>query len=384
MSTRSGLLPAGIAWLVFLLFVGTRIASAQIPLFPACDTPPPGLPPLVQYNICEIVIQQTTYVTTTTPPCDLECAKERAYTEPDVKAVFTHQSDGKTRTVHAFYEVDSTSQIVFRVRFNMSEPGNWSYQINCTLQSDPTGNATCPVTGPPKSFTVQAAVQGSNNRGFLRRDAPSRPGRFVYDDNFHPFVWGQTYYQIISNNVSGGGWQLAVRNSRDNGLNKVRMLLYPWWDYAPYGDTQPFIGAMAAPNHNRLNLTHWQKFDEIVNYLYGMNDLEGSRMLAEIILFKDPATGDHNRTFGTEPQDDRYLKYAVARFGAFPNVMWCFSNEWQFTGKDKTYWDNRAVTLLGWDPWMFNGARQRATSTRRTRRRFRSPRAHGPLMTFCR
>src|ERR1051325_3086440 len=151
MLTGTRRFPAGIVSLVLLLLVAAHTASAQIALFPKCENPA-GSPPLGQYNICEVVIPQSTYVPTTNPACDIECAKERAYTEPDVKAVFTHTADNRKRTVHAFYEINpATQQIEFRVRFNMSEAGDWGYEIKCTMQSDDT--VPCPVTGASKSFT---------------------------------------------------------------------------------------------------------------------------------------------------------------------------------------------------------------------------------------
>jgi len=340
--------------LAFLLFISAHGAQAQAPSFPSCQS----VGTLPQYSICEIVLNQTAYTT------DFD-----AYTKPDVKALFTNHTTGATKTVHGFYDIPAgSSQIVFKIRFNGSEQGSWSYTTSCALQSNPgtSCGVSSLVTGP-NFFMVGA----SSEKGFLRRDAAS-PTKFAYDNGFHPFIWGQTYYQIINNAVSNGTWQTAITNSKNRRLNKVRMLLYPWWDYyTPYGDSQPFAGAKTTPNHDKLNIPHWRKFDEVVNYLYNSIDNAGSRMLAEIIIFKDPATGlDNNRTFGTVAQDDRYLKYAVARFGAFPNVMWALSNEWQFTGKDKLYWNARAATLAGtgpansYDPWMYSasGSRRRALS----------------------
>ncbi len=365
MSLRFGTLTSRCALLaLLLLLISAHRVSAQAPTFPPCETV--GVQSLPKYSICEIVLPQNFYT-----------AEFDAYTKPDVKAVFTNNSTGTSMTVHGFYDMAAgSSQITFKIRFNASEVGNWSYTTNCTLQAN---GANCNVpalnTGP-KTFTVSNSAE----RGFLRRDA-SRPNKFVYDDGYHPFIWGQTYYQIINNAVSNGGWKTAITNSKNRRLNKVRMLLYPWWDYyAPYGDTQPFAGAKTAPNHDKLNIPHWRKFDEVVNYLYTSLDSSGSRLLAEIILFKDPALDsngnpiDSNRTFGQNTtQDDRYVKYAVARYGAFPNVMWSLSNEWQFAVNNKSYWLARATTIVGngttipsWDPWMYvqtpAGRQQRALS----------------------
>jgi hypothetical protein len=370
MQTRLRSVPAGIALLAFLLIISAHAASAQTLSFPACETSGTGYLP--QYTICEVVIPQTAYNN-----------ESLAYTEPDVKAVFTRISDNRQLTVHGFFDIDQASgQIVFKIRFNASELGDWRYDVSCTKQTDGT---PCNVTAPSRFFKVQAAGQ----KGFLRRDA-GRPSKFVYDNGFHPFIWGQTYYQIVNQPVAGyNNWQTAVVNSKNKGLNKVRMLLYPWWNYyAQYGDTQPFNGSSTSPNHDAINTTHWRKFDQVVNYLYNQTDSEGSRMLAEVILFKDPALGknasgqtitlDNNRTFGSAPQDDRYIRYAVARYAAFPNVIWSLSNEWQFAKNDTAYWEARAATLgaqdnpatpqnesnPSYDPWMFNASRtqQRATS----------------------
>ncbi len=315
MQTRLRSALAGIALLASLLLVSAHSASAQVLSFPACETS--GAASLPQYTICEIVLPQTAYND-----------ESLAYTEPDVKAVFTKIGTTRQLTVHGFFERDpATNQIVFKIRFNTSEVGDWNYTISCTKQANP--GQTCNVIGPSKFFKVTASTQ----KGFLRRDS-ARPSKFAYDNGFHPFIWGQTYYQIVNQPVSNSNnWQTAVVNSKNKGLNKVRMLLYPWWNYyAPYGDTQPFNGPTLTPNHDAINLNHWRKFDQVVNYLYNQLDSEGSRMLAEIILFKDPALGknasgqtitlDNNRTFGSAPQDDRYIKYAVARYAAFPNVIW--------------------------------------------------------------
>lgn len=370
MQTRLHSVLAGITLLAFLLLISAHAASAQTLSFPPCETS--GTASLAQYTICEVVVPQTAY-----------SDESLAYTEPDVKAVFTNSTTGRQLTVHGFFERDAANQIVFKIRFNMSEVGDWTYVVSCTKQANPA--ATCNVTAPSKFFRVRSSTQ----KGFLRRDA-SRPSKFVYDSGFHPFIWGQTYYQIVNQPVSGyNNWQTAVTNSKDKGLNKVRMLLYPWWNYyAQYGDSQPFNGPTTSPNHNAINLNHWRKFDEVVNYLYNQIDSEGSRMLAEIILFKDAATRknpdgstttlDGFRTFGDPTQDDRYIRYAVARYAAFPNVMWSLSNEWQIAKNDSAYWENRAATLgakdnpatpqnesnPSYDPWMFNASRtqQRATS----------------------
>lgn len=324
-----------------------------------------------QFTVCEIRLTPTQ-----------NYSDAQAYTQIDVTALFTHNQTGTTKLVHGFYDRLPGGQLIFKVRFNASEPGNWHFQTQCAA------GCTQPDSGlsKPGDLFVNA---NANENGFLRADTVNRE-KFIYDSGSYPFIWGQSYYHIITNNIAGGGWQTAVNTTRSRKMNKIRMLLYPWWNYKPYGDQQPYKSTSpTTPLRNELNLPHWQHMDEVVKYMYDSTDPANGRhdpVIAELILFKDPAKDsngtviDARRTFATAPNNDtvpvedaRYVKYAVARYGAFPNVIWALSNEYQFTNKTITYWntvgDILTTTPAGlpnpYDPWMFRNNKQRATSIHR-------------------
>lgn len=365
------------AWILLLLLL-LLTAGAPGTAAQQCPTPTPSPAPTIevpltscangtfqQFAVCEVKLTPSQSYT-----------DDQAYLQMDVTATFTHKPTNTTKLVHGFYDrLPNSNQLVFKVRFNASEPGAWGYATGCSSSTvNCAGDGGLTKTG---DFTVNAPTPTQpSDPGFLRRDTVYRE-RFVNDSGSYPFVWGQTYYHIITNKLGGGGWWTAVTNSRSRRMNKVRMLLYPYWNYLPYGDSQPFKAPGGVTDHNKLNLVHWQHFDEVVKRLYDFADGAGRHdpIIAEIILFKDPATDNHapidgQRTFGTQPQDERYLKYAVARYAAFPNVVWALSNEWQLTGKDAAYWnalgDILTVTPAGlpnpYDPWMFRNSKQRATS----------------------
>lgn len=242
------------------------------------------------------------------------------YTEVDVIATFREPS-GPNLRVRAFWDGGAS----WRVRFTPPRAGAWAWQ-------------TIPSTGDPglaRSGSLLAVDDGS--RGFLRRDA-QHPEHFVFDDGSRYFMLGQTYYEIIRNAWRGSRWQRAIDRTRAFEMNKVRMLLYTWGaDQNDYPDPVPFV----AGNHDRLHVQYWQKIDEIVHYLAERG------MLAELLFFTD-----HQRTFGTEPQDLRYVRYAVARYAAFTNVIWCLTNEWQLTGHDQQYWNRIGQLVKTDDPWL--------------------------------
>jgi hypothetical protein len=363
------------AWLLMLLLVAaaSNQAQAQSLVLPNCAGT------LKQYAVCEIPL---------TPVNNY--SELDAYTNMDVTATFTN-SNGTSKVVHGFYDKVGTGPLLFKIRFNASETGTWTYNTTCTTTGPAavSCNADGGLNNKPGNFTVNPFVVGSTSEpGFLRRDSIYKE-KLVYDNGSYPLIWGQTYYHIITNalaNPAGDkNWTAAVSKSKATGLDKVRMLLYPYWDYAPYGDSQPFNapGGPTLPNHDRLNQRHWQKFDVVINYLYDnfKNPTTGihDSVIAELILFKDPAINsttkqpeDGQRTFGTPAQDRRYVKYAIARYAAFPNVIWCLANEWELArkwdaSKDFPYWDDLGTILIpasgqSYDPWMLSGTKQRATS----------------------
>jgi len=254
-------------------------------------------------------------------------AYTNAYTDVEVTAQFSGPA-GAAFTVHGFWDGGNT----FKVRFTPTVEGNWTY----TVSSSPVDSGLTAAG----SFTVVAA--DAANSGFLRRD-PANPSSFVFDDGRRHFMWGQTYYEIIKNAMAGNKWQTSIVNSKARGMNKVRMLIYPWPTARSdnrYPDTEPFL----AGDHNQLNLPHWQKLDEVVRYL----DSQG--MIADLIIFTDA-----DRTYGSQLQDERYLRYVIARYAAYHNVIWCLTNEWDYTGQVEAYWDNIGAIVRAEDPWMTQG-----------------------------
>jgi hypothetical protein len=72
-----------------------------------------------------------------------------------------------------------------------------------------------------------------------------------------------------------------------------------------------------------------------------------------------------NREFGTDEQNDRLVKYVVARYAGYTNVIWCLANEWdlsatgnQYKGayrQNKADFDRMGNALSTNDPWRAQG-----------------------------
>jgi len=268
----------------------------------------------------------------------------------DLSVTFTSPA-GVQKTIKGFW--DGGTQ--FKVRFAPSTQGTWTYRTASTNDSS--------LVGHSGSFSVSAPL--ASNHGFLRINA-ANPYDFIWDatQNGAPlsyFMVGQTYYEIVRNAAGNGNWRAAVDNSAAYGIDRIRLLLYPWPGATadnPYPDTQPFTGPSKNPNHDQLNLTHWRLLDTIVAYL------ESKQMTADIILF-----ADDDRIFGSKTQNDRYVRYAMARLAAYHNVIWTVTNEWNYADPDKDGVDGTAndkALFVGWagligstDPYAWNGKNRR-------------------------
>jgi hypothetical protein len=218
----------------------------------------------------------------------------------------------------------------FVVRFTPTAEGRWTW----TTASDDTG-----LNG--QSGTVQCTAPRDGARGFVRRD-PGHPYHFLHDDGSRYFLFGTTYYGLLHAATQGDRWKEAVDGTASKGMNKIRMNF----------SRESADGSAASPGpfrrtHDELDLAYWKKVDEVVEYL------KGRGVVADLILV---------RSFGTQAQDERFVRYAVARYAAFPNVAWCLTNEWEYRGKPRDYWNTLGRIVRDGDPWLREGDRLRMLS----------------------
>ena len=278
---------------------------------------------------------------------------------PTVTATFTGPSgSGITKTVKGFWSGNNANgNNIFKIRFAPTVKGTWTYT---TTSSD----AGLTISTKKSIIVVDPQV---GNEGFVRYDAsssPPNPHHFFFDSGKPYFMFGQTYYEILLNVKGNGDWKIAIDNNDAYKINKIRMHLRPWADTeaggktTTYPDSEPFVITGTNPlkvNHDKLDLTHWKNAEQVIQYLYSKG------MYADIILFSDSP-----HSYGTLTQDQRYVRYAISRFAAYPNVLWTLTNEWQISerefGKGWSYWDGMGNIIRSEDPWSKEGNKLRALS----------------------
>lgn len=222
---------------------------------------------------------------------------------------------------------------IWKFRISFPEKGTWRWKVKA----------------PGRNFDRKEGkvrVIPSSNNGFVQRN-PDYPHTVSYSRDRRPvFVWGNTGYDIVKQELEGNTtvWQKFVDKSKEYGMNKIRLLVTMWnfgktpvdastycpWDHCSYED----------PHYDAFNTTYWQALDRIVRYM------QAKGVIADIILFPDGPVPDHNDN-GKDPngregmynmskaQETAYTKYAVARFAAYTNVIWCIANEWNLSERER-------------------------------------------------
>jgi len=275
------------------------------------------------------------------------------YADPNgsVSAAFTGPG-GVTQTVRGFWDGGET----FKVRFTPEVEGEWTY----TTRSQNSG-----LNGQRGKIAATAALPGCH--GFLRID-PHHKDSFVWDDGARYFMEGQTYYDWMYAASVNDNWKTSVDSMLQYGFTKVRFEVYAnnlGDEHNEYPDIQPYVDTSKAhrsPDRDSLNIAYWRKLDEMVAYM------SAKGMVADLIV-TNPYRG--NRQYGPAEQNDRFVNYVVARYAAYPNVIWCMSNEWEVSAFAKSAGTNQQhkadYDRMGWlvrngDPWMSRGQAVRPLS----------------------
>jgi hypothetical protein len=257
------------------------------------------------------------------------------YTDVTVTAEFAGPDD-QTMTVLGFWNGGSE----FVVRFTPPTPGDWAY----TVTSEPSDDGLS-ANG---EFSVDEAP--ANSPGFVRRD-PQHPYHFVRDNGDRYFMMGQTYYDLIRTACANATWHEGVVESAGYGINKIRIFVHSL-GFGPrhrHPSYYPAFHPFVDDDHDQISVEYWQQLDEVVLRLAD----EG--VIADLILFMKPSATEDDLAFGTLEQDERYTRYILARYAAFPNVIWCITNEWEYTDRDEAYWNNIGSLVRDEDPWMAQG-----------------------------
>lgn len=235
----------------------------------------------------------------------------------------------RTVTVRGFYDGGG----IYRVRFMPPLPGPWQLETSSNRPE---------LSGKTGSISVTPAR--GNNHGPVR----------VHNTFHFTYADGTPYRQI---GTTAYAWthqgpeleEQTLASLRAAPFNKMRMCVFPK-RYAFNANEPPLYAFEGTPpnkwDFTRFNPKFWQHQELRIRQLRDMG------IEADLILFHPYDEGHWGFDRMDEASDDRYLKYAVARFAAFRNVWWSMANEFDFMQTKKPAdWDRYFKIVCENDPY---------------------------------
>jgi hypothetical protein len=260
------------------------------------------------------------------------------FTDVTLTATFT-QGDA-AREVTGFYDGDGT----YRIRFMPEATGEWRYTTHSNRPALDGRSGTLTVTPP-----------SAGNHGPVR---VHNTFHFAYADGAPFRELGTTCYAWI--HQGDALEEQTLRTLAASPFNKIRMCVFP--KNYDWNKNEPVFYPFAGTPPKQWDFTRFNPefFHHLEKRLGQLRDLG---LEADIILFHPYDRGRWGFDTMGAANDDRYLRYVVARLAAYRNVWWSLANEYDFMrGKTEADWDRFFQIVQSSDPSahlrsIHNGAR---------------------------
>lgn len=249
------------------------------------------------------------------------------FTDVRVGAVFT---DGtRTHEVAGFYDGEG----IYRVRFMPEAVGNWRYETKANRWE---------LTGQTGSFAVTPASKGNHGPVHVHNTF-----HFAYADGTPFKQIGTTIYNWLD--TPEEVQEQTLKTLAEAPFNKARMLITQQPDgyrksIAP--TRWPYVGKPPRDwDFTRFNPEYFRHYEQRLVQLRKLG------IEADLILFNPYGKPWGFDTMGAA-NDERYLRYIIARFAAYRNVWWSIANEYDFARvKTTAEWDRYFEIVQDADPY---------------------------------
>ena len=244
----------------------------------------------------------------------------------DTKLSAEFRQAGEVFEPEGFYDGNG----VYKVRFMPNAAGKWTYVTRSNRQE---------LDAKKGQFTCTKARSG--NHGPVR---VHNTFQLAYADGTPHFSVGTTCYAWVH---QGDEMEAKTLETLKNApFNKMRMCVFPK-SYS-YNKNEPVYYAYEGKplkdwDFTRFNPAFWHHFEKRVGQLRDMG------IEADIIIFHPydrwgfEEMGHENNLF--------YLRYLVARLGAYRNVWWSFANEYDLLKWPMEHWDQYMQLVQQIDPY---------------------------------
>lgn len=240
-----------------------------------------------------------------------------------VSATFT---DGAgTFTVDGFYDGDG----VYRIRFSPPSPGRWTWRTSSktSVLNDKTGafDATAPRAGDHGPVGVVG--------GYHFAHADGTPWRQI---GTTAYAWAQQGDALVAQTLAS----LAA-----SPFNKIRFTVAPHVKAEPLWPFERTGPGEKDWDYDRFNPAFFRRYESRVAALRDLG------VVADLILFH-PYDEAHGFNDMSVERDEAYLRYVIARLGAYSNVWWSMANEFDMLkSKSIARWDRLGEFVQAADPY---------------------------------
>ncbi len=241
----------------------------------------------------------------------------------DVQWSATFSQGAQRMIVPGFWDGGDT----YRVRFSPPSAGQWRYETRSASPELNDKNGTFTVTTP--SAGNHGPVQVFNT--FYLRYADGTP--------YHQF--GTTCYAWV--HQTSELQEQTLKTLAASPFNKIRFCVFP--KAYEYNRNEPELFAFTKTAEGKFDFNQpdpafWRHFEIRILQLQQLG------IEADIILWHPYDRWGFADM--SDEQDDRYLRYCIARLGAFRNVWWSLANEYDFmTERPKGHRGNKQFS--DWD-----------------------------------
>lgn len=251
--------------------------------------------------------------------------KVNPFTDVWTKAVFKH--DGRSVEIQGFYDGNG----IYKWRFMPDIEGKWTFETrsNYSELDKIKGEFEC-------------VRNSENNHGPVR---VVNKFHFAYADGTPYIPFGTTCYSWT---YAGKELEsMTLDTLKNSPFNKIRMLAALSKKVPPEMEeyAYPFVGSPDKGwDFDRLNPAFFKHLESLIKKLMDLG------IEADLILFNH--YGDN--VFGRmeKKADELYLKYTIARLGAYRNVWWSVTNEHDLNKhKNMLDWDNLCRLVSENDPY---------------------------------
>lgn len=277
-----------------------------------------------------------------------EPAAANPFTEVTVEGRITPPG-GTPVTVDGF--CDAADGRVFRLRYMPTRPGPHEYAVTYRQ-----GGAEVVHRGTFEAIDAK-------RKGIVRVD-PAFPAHFQWAGTQERFFWnGTTTYWLA-------GWDDATIQQTIDRLDRLKVTriraalagrvkdgqawfepVYPTNNFSfrlePWVARNP--ASLEQPDFDvtRFNVDYWQKWDRL------LEEARRRNLVVSVIFYVDgarPGTDPFGKAGMGGPDEQRYYRYAIARFAAYGNVMWDLANEYRHF-RDDAWAESMGAFVKQHDPY---------------------------------